>query len=494
MLDDYVLNVLPIIIIIFVFILTGIIYYTSLYSERTRDVLLIGTLGLSFLMLLPYFPLILQGRTFTYVIAEFIPPFGISFRVDALSYSLSLLASFIYMMAGIYSLDYMKYEEHTSRYAVSFMLTYGSILGVFFAADLFTLFIFFELMSLISYMLIIHNETAEALKAGYKYLIVTVIGGLFLFLGIVVVFELSGNISFVYAGSVATFTNYVALLGYFSFLLGFGMKAGMVPLHIWLPEAHPVAPSPASALLSGLMIKTGAYGLIRISFQIFNFSLLMNTNWNLILVGFAIVTIFLGSAMALFQENLKRRLAYSSIGQMGYILLGIGIMNGVAITGSIFHIFTHAFMKSTLFLAAGAMIKKTGKKNINELRGIGHQMPFTMLAFTIASLSMIGIPPLMGFLSKWTLSMGALADGHTMYVVVLLISSLMNSLYYLPIVNSAFFQYSFDPELNKRTISPVMLLPIIILGVSCLVYTLIPFNIFYTFAEMSSNMLFSPFF
>jgi multicomponent Na+:H+ antiporter subunit D len=200
-----------------------------------------------------------------------------------------------------------------------------------------------------------------------------------------------------------------------------------------------VAPSPASALLSGIMLKTGAYGLFRVIFHVFTVDLMRETGSTTIIAALAIITILLGSAVAITQDDLKRRLAYSSIGQMGYILLGLAILNEQAMIGTIFHVFSHAIMKSTLFLVAGAIIVKTGKRSIKELSGIGREMPYTMLAFTLAALAMIGLPPFNGFLSKWTLSLGALDAGNPYFVVVLLVSSLMNGVYYLPIIIAAFF-------------------------------------------------------
>jgi len=437
------------------------------------------------------YPVIMAGEVITYQFANIIPPFGLSFRVDTLGFGLSLLSSFIWFLVTIYSLDYMKKEDHTDRYYPSLILTLSGCMGLFLAGDLFSLFIFFELMSLVSYLLIIHSETKEALKAGYKYLIVTIVGGLFLFFGIIITYELTYTITLNEIGIIST-PSTLAFVAFISFLIGFGMKAGMFPLHVWLPEAHPVAPSPASALLSGIMIKTGVYGLIRVMFHIFDYQMILDANWNIILAVVAVITIFLGSAVAITQENLKRRLAYSSIGQMGYILLGLAIMTESAMIGDIFHIFSHAFMKSTMFLAAGAIILKTGKKNVKDLKGIGHKMPLTMISFTIAALAMIGIPPLNGFISKWSLSLGALEAGQPYYVLVLLISSLLNSAYYLPIINTAFFGAKDEQKGMPKRLAEAplrMMMPIVILGFSCLVLSLFPTNLPYEISQMAAKTL-----
>jgi len=338
---------------------------------------------------------------------------------------------------------------------------------------------------------VVHEESVEALRAGYKYLIMTIIGGLALFFGIIITFELAGSVS-LGGPALITETSSLAFFAFISFLIGFGMKAGMFPLHVWLPDAHPVAPSPASALLSGIMLKTGAYGLLRVIFHVFGLELMQQSGWMVILAVVAIITILLGSAVAITQDDLKRRLAYSSVGQMGYILLGMSIMTERALIGDIFHIFSHALMKSTLFLAAGAIILKTGKRSIRELGGMGRQMPFTMTAFTLAALAMIGIPPFNGFLSKWTLSLGALDAGLPFYVLVLLFSSLLSGLYYLPIIIAAFFGSELGPEHEHVKINEApykMLIPIAILAVTSLLFGLLPINLPFDLSRLAAKYL-----
>lgn len=487
---------LPIWATIFPMIMTGAVFYAGRSSEITRNTLSVVTSVITFLLVLAMFPVIMAGDVIYYPIAELIPPFGLSFRVDVLGFGLALLASFVWMLVTIYSVSYMKDNKYQNRYFTSMILTLSGCMGLFLAGDLFTLFIFYELMSLVSYILIVHSETSEALKAGFKYLIVTIAGGLFLFFGIIISFEIGGGISLAERG-VITEVGTLSFLGYLAYVIGFGMKAGMVPLHVWLPDAHPVAPSAASALLSGIMIKTGAYGIIRVVFYVYDYNMIYEANWHLILAIGAVITIFLGSAVAIAQEDLKRRLAYSSVGQMGYILLGISIMTETAMVGDIFHIFTHAFMKSTLFLAAGIIISKTGKKKIDELGGIGYMMPLTMISFTIAALAMIGIPPLNGFISKWTLSLGALEANQPVYVLVLLLSSLMNAIYYLPIVNMAFFAKPGEEiiendkyKLSRFEAPMAMVVPVLILGFSCLVLGILPTNLPYEISQEAAKILF----
>lgn len=482
---------LPIWAVVFPLLMAFVVMYVDRRSAVGRNIITVIASAITFFIVLAMYPVIMAGEIIYLPIAHLVPPFGLSFRVDMLGFGLSLLSSFIWMLATIYSLEYMKKEGHGGRYYPALLLTLSGCMGIFLTGDLFSLFIFYEIMSLISYVLIIHEQTSEALKAGFKYLIVTIMGGLFLFFGIIITYELQGTIS-LHEGGIITEAGTLSFLAFISFFIGFGMKAGVVPLHVWLPDAHPVAPSPASALLSGIMIKTGAYGILRTVFNVYDHTVIMEAGWHWIMAVIAVISILLGSAVAIAQEDLKRRLAYSSIAQMGYIILGISIMTEEALVGDIFHIFSHAFMKSTLFLAAGAIILRTGKRKISDLAGVGHKMPMTMVAFTIAALAMIGIPPLNGFLSKWSLSMGALEANMPYFVVVLLISSLMNAVYYLPIINTAFFNKVKDDELALKTgleKSVPLITPILILGLSCLILTVLPLNLPYEISQAAAKLL-----
>ncbi len=487
---------LPVFMVLFPICMSVVVFWVSRYSERWRNGLSIVTTVVTFFAVAAMYPPMIAGEVIAYRIFDILPGLGISVRVDILSFCLALISSLVWMLVSIYSIDYMSHEHGTDRYYPIFIFVLGSCLGIFMAGDFFTLFVFFELMSLLSYVLVIHEETKEALRAGYKYLIMTIIGGLALFFGIVIIFELAGSVS-LNEGTLVAIPSTMAFLAFINFLIGFGMKAGMFPLHVWLPDAHPVAPSPASALLSGIMLKTGAYGLLRVTYTVFNIPMIKEARWDIIVIVLAVITILLGSAVALTQEDLKRRLAYSSVGQMGYIILGMFIFTERALIGDIFHIFSHALMKSTLFLAAGAIIWKTGLRNINELSGIGKKMPLTLGAFTLAALAMIGIPPLNGFLSKLYLGLGALEAGAPIYVVVLLVSSLLNGLYYLPIIIGAYFGQDHGEEEDVEETfqfddtSWGMVIPLCILALFCLVFGLMPGNIFFELSRQAAAFLFT---
>lgn len=461
------------------------------YSTKIRDAFTISITAVTFItVLLMYKPLVDTGLLYISSPLLF-PPFGISFRVDMLSFILAFITSLIWMLVTFYSVEYMSHEQHANRYYPFVLISLGGSMGTVLTGDLFSLFFFFELMSIASYVLVIHEETPMAMQAGYRYIILTLVGGLALFFGIVITFELTSSVSIVQGHLITTYSP-LALIAFVAYLIGFGMKAGMFPLHVWLPEAHPVAPSPASALLSGIMIKTGAYGLIRVFFNIYDPALISAYSWDKIVMVLAAITILLGSAAAVVQTDIKRRLAYSSIGQMGYILLGLSLLNENGLIGNIFHIFSHALMKSTLFLTAGIIIYKTGKRDIRELGGIGIKMPITMGAFTVAALAMIGIPPLNGFLSKWVLALGALDANQPGFVFLLILSSMLNAIYYLPIIISAFFGHHHGSNLlpiTGKEASLWMLVPIVILASSCLLLNILPINFPLDLSKVAAKIL-----
>jgi len=484
-------SILPVFAALFPMVMTFAIYYVQKESPKLRNNLSVLTSIITFISVAAMYPIIAEGKIIVFELFEVLPDMGVvgTFRVDVLSFCLALVASFVWMLATIFSVDYMSHEHAQNRYYPTLIFTLGACIGIFVVGDLFSFFIFFELMSVISYVLVVHEESVEALKAGYKYIVMTIIGGLSLLLGVINTYEISGSVSLDQIGLI-TEPSGLALATFIAFLIGFGMKAGMFPLHVWLPDAHPVAPAPASALLSGVMLKTGAYGLIRVFYNVFTPEFLQETGWITIVTVLAVITILLGSAVALTQYDLKRRLAYSSIGQMGYILLGLSLFTHTALVGAVFHIFSHAFMKGCLFLCAGAIIVKTGQRDIRELSGIGLKMPVTMIAFTTAALAMIGIPPLNGFLSKWNLALGSLEAGAPVFVIVLLISSLLNGLYYLPIIISAFF--GTEAQEKKFTFDEVpfkMLMPITILALLCLVFGVSPINLPFNLSKMVADML-----
>ena len=396
-----------------------------------------------FLLVLGMLPTVLAGGGFVFTLAELIPGVPFQLRVDAMGMFFALVASFLWICTSIYSIGYMRaLQEHDqTRYYASFAIAISATIGVAFSANLLTLYLFYEMLSLSTYPLVTHERNAEARVSGRKYLtyiLGTSIG--FALPAMLIVYAIAGTLDFT-SGGILTGTGVspgtVALL-LVLFVAGFA-KAGIMPFHGWLPAAM-VAPTPVSSFLHGVaVVKVGVFSILRVIFDILGPDLLLSLDLGIALTYFVSVTILAASLIALTQDNLKRRLAYSTIGQLSYMILGAGMLSAAGMTGGLLHIAMHAFGKITLFFCAGAIYVASHKKYISEMDGLGRKMPITYFAFFLGSLSIIGMPPLGGFLSKWQLVIGAVQADQLVLVAVLLISSLLNAAYFFPIVYRGFF-------------------------------------------------------
>jgi multicomponent Na+:H+ antiporter subunit D len=396
-----------------------------------------------FLLVLGMLPTVLAGGGFVFTLAELIPGVPFQLRVDAMGMFFALVASFLWICTSIYSIGYMRaLQEHDqTRYYASFAIAISATIGVAFSANLLTLYLFYEMLSLSTYPLVTHERNAEARVSGRKYLtyiLGTSIG--FALPAMLIVYAIAGTLDFT-SGGILTGTGVspgtVALL-LALFVAGFA-KAGIMPFHGWLPAAM-VAPTPVSSFLHGVaVVKVGVFSILRVIFDILGPDLLRSLDLGIALTYFVSVTILAASLIALTQDNLKRRLAYSTIGQLSYMILGAGMLSAAGMTGGLLHIAMHAFGKITLFFCAGAIYVASHKKYISEMDGLGRKMPITYFAFFLGSLSIIGMPPLGGFLSKWQLVIGAVQADQLVLVAVLLISSLLNAAYFFPIVYRGFF-------------------------------------------------------
>ncbi|MFH1640237.1 MAG: complex I subunit 5 family protein [Chloroflexota bacterium] len=375
--------------------------------------------------------------------------FALNLEADAMGLFFALIASVVWVAAVAHASSYMYHEEKRTRFFASVMITEAATLGIFLVHDFFSLFIFFEIMGLAAYFLVIHAETAAAKAAANKYLYMTVVGGLSLLTGILLYFHYAGTVDFIPADGSVLLTAPLKFFVLVFFIAGFGVKAGMIPLHVWLPDAHPVAPSPGSALLSGVMIKAGAYGIIRVIASFFYSPLheeaaaqashvtselvshgtetvtviVSSLSRDVQLAGFvliwiALVTMFVGMALAVVQSDLKRTLAYSSVSQMGFILLGVGCFaylgeeGAIGLTGSLYYILSHALFKSCLFLLAGSVLFCTHELNMFRLGGLYRKMPLTTVFWCIAAMGIMGVPLLNGFISKTLLHHAIVEAGH----------------------------------------------------------------------------------
>ncbi|WP_114576466.1 complex I subunit 5 family protein [Saliphagus sp. LR7] len=370
-------------------------------------------------------------------------------RADPLGVLFGTLAGFLWIVTSSYSVGYMRglNEHDQTRYFAAFAASIATAMGVAFAANLLTLFVFYELLSVATYPLVAHDESEEAIWAGRKYLIYTFGGGVAILAGTLIVLSLSGTTAFTPGGiaGLATSDPTLARVAFALLVAGFGVKAALMPFHSWLPDAM-VAPTPVSALLHAVaVVKSGVFAIARVVLDVFGPEAVADLGVGIPLAAVAAVTLLVASVIALRQDHLKRRLAYSTVSQLSYIVLGLGLFHEYALVGALLHIPAHAFMKITLFFCAGAVHVETHTDYISEMGGIGRRMPLTMGAFTVAAAGMAGMPLLAGFVSKWFLVVGSVSIDAYVFAAVLLLSGILNVGYYWPVVSQAFFEGT-DPD------------------------------------------------
>lgn len=395
----------------------------------------------------------------------------IYYHVDGIGKIFAGIVAIVWVLGGIFSFVYMKHEHKNKRYYGFYLLVFGILNSLVFSGNMITFYFFYELMTILSAPLVFHTQTKASIMAGLKYMFYSFCGAYMVLFGIYFLSKYGTTLTFTAGGvldtSLAAGNEGILLLAAFFMILGFSVKAGMFPLHAWLPVAHPVAPAPASAVLSGIIVKMGVLGIIRVVYYLFGAAFIRGTWVQTAWMVLALITIFMGSMLAYWEKELKKRLAYSTVSQVSYILLGLAIGNEVAFTGAMLHVICHAFIKSALFLCAGAIIFETGKKQVEELRGIGKEMPITIWCYTFASLALIGIPPTGGFLSKWYLAMGSLKGGMKIFdwlcPVVLLVSALLTAGYLLPITINGFLPGAESGRKKKKEPSALMWTSIAIL-------------------------------
>ena len=423
-----------------------------------------------------------------YSLFNLLPGIEIGFRVDAFGLLFAMGASILWIATSFYSIGYMRStnENSQTRYYTCFAVSLSMTIGVAFSANLFTMFLFYEGLTLITYPLVAHKETPEAKKGARKY-VIYLLGAAktFIVAGIILTYNLAGTLEFSKSGIFPTLVqsahpNLLYLI-FTLFLFGFA-KCAIMPFHSWLPAAM-VAPTPVSALLHAVaVVKTGVFTVLRVVLFIFGADLMMKIGVDVFAITFASLTIIIASLMALSRDNLKARLAFSTISQLSYIILGVVLLTPSAMIGGIIHITNHAFSKITLFFCAGSIYVSTHKTEVSQLNGIGKKMPWTMAAFTIATLSMIGVPPASGFITKWYLVIGSLERHNMAVLAVLLASSFLNAAYFIPIVYKAFFKTE-DSEITQELKShenavikeiPFMVVPLTLTAIVSVVLGLYP--------------------
>lgn len=375
----------------------------------------------------------------------------INFTLDGIGKIFAGIMGIVWTLAGFFSFEYMKHEEHNKRYFGTYIAVLGVLMGLCFAGNLVTYYAFYEFMTIGSFAMVLHNQSREAVMAALKYLFYSFAGAYMVLFGLYFIHQYATvpSMTFTMGGIIdaATLSNGAGLptvltVSLLLMIIGFSVKAGMFPMHGWLPTAHPVAPAPASAVLSGIIVKGGVLGIIRVIYYIFGADNFAGSYVQTTVLILSLITVFMGSMLAYKEKILKKRLAYSTVSQVSYILFGIFMINDTSMQGSLLHVVAHALIKSTLFLCAGAIIYITGCTKVEQLRGIGKKMPIMLWCFTFVSLGLIGIPPMGGFASKWYLCMGALSTKMPVFSVlgpiILLVSALLTAGYLLPISINGF--------------------------------------------------------
>jgi multicomponent Na+:H+ antiporter subunit D len=424
------------------------------------------------------------GQSAVYEIGNWSIPLGINFVLDGLSSLLLLVISVVSAAAMLFSVRYMEQYTAKAKYLCLFMLMVAGMNGVVLSGDIFNLFVFLEIASLASYALVGFGCEHEELEAAFKYMVLGSIGSIFVLFGVALVYGNTGTLNMAYISKAITNSGLNTGLGFALalFIVGFGLKAALVPFHAWLPDAHPSAPAPISAMLSGVLIKSlGAYALVRVVFNIFGIT--VSTGWLLLVLG--LLSMVVGAFLAIGQWDIKRLMAYSSISQLGYVVLGIGLGGtliakcenpawaSLAILGGLFHLANHAVYKSLLFLTSGSVQMATGTRQLKEMGGLAEKMPVTRATCTIASASIAGIPPFSGFWSKLILVVAAIGAGFYWVAAVIVFVSLCTLIMYLKVQRYAFLGELPENLQQVRENKGSMLIAMIFLACLCVLMGLL---------------------
>lgn len=453
-------------------------------DRRTRN----GFTAVSLILECAAVILIAFGGEKTVVLFSLNESLPIALRNDTMGAIFTVVMAGMWTVSGFFSFAYMAHEKNERSFYAFYLLTLGALMGLCFSATLVTMYLFFESVTLLSLALVLHERSKAAVSAAIKYLIYSVAGAT---MGLLGIFFLVPNMTSAYfwAGGAlkaeALTIPHASLLGIvFLCIVGFSTKAGMFPMHGWLPTAHPVAPSPASAVLSGIITKAGVVCVIRVIYYAVGVDFLRGTWVQMALLGLSTVTVFMGSMMALNEKLFKKRLAFSSVSQVSYVLCGLFLMDQTALSGALLHVVFHALIKNGLFLCAGAIIFKTGLTYVDDFKGMGKKLPVVFWCFTILSLGLIGIPPTGGFISKWYIAEGAIAGlSHSPVPVfawlvptVLLISALLTAGYLMPVSIHAFFSAPDAPEKTDGVTVPgaLMRMPLLLIAAAVVVLGVFP--------------------
>jgi len=446
-------------------------------------------------LVLTLLPGAIEGRSVELHLMDLAPGIPLALNADPLGVYFAIIASGLWIFTSFYSIGYVRGagEHKQTRYFASFAICLSATIGIAFSANLVTFILFYEMLTIATYPLVIHNEKKEAIQAGRKYLAFTLTAGLLLVAASALVYHYTGSVEFTPGGLFTglELPHTTMLVIFILFLGAVGVKAGIMPIHGWLPAAM-AAPTPVSALLHAVaVVKSGVFAVIRVVGYVFGTDVLGAYGLNDILIVLAGSTIILASLIAFAQDNLKRRLAYSTVGHLSYIVLGVALLTPLGMQGGIMHIAAHATMKITLFFCAGAIYVNLHRTEISNLNGIAKVMPWTMAAFTVGSLGLAGVPPINGFFSKWYLALGSLEGDMLIPMFILIISGLLNAGYFFPIIHRAYFKKGEGLE-GYGEASPLMVVPLVLTAILSILFGLFP-NLFFGLFDLANSIALSLF-
>ena len=461
------------IIPLFVVIPLGSAFLVSLLGKRVKrfsDVLSnLATFSLFFISLVSIYLVRTQG-ILVYKVGGWIPPIGISMVMDGLTSFMLVTVNLIAFLVAIYSISYMEKYTTKDKFYTLFLLMLAGMNGVIITGDMFNLFVFLEIAAISSYALVAFGTEAEELEASFKYAVMGSLASSFILLGIALLYSFTSTLNMadisqtLAQGGSNKIIFFVSVL----FLMGFGLKAALVPFHWWLPDAHPSAPAPISAMLSGVLIKVlGIYALVRVLFNVLGLGEIKLILQILMVLG--IISMVVGALLALGQKDFKRLLAYSSISQIGYIIFAFGLGTSIGFLGALFHLFNHSVFKSLLFLNSGAVVYATGNRDLEKMGGLSQKMPVTGTTSLIASMSISGIPPFSGFWSKLIIIIAAIQAGQFIFAFIAILVSIITLAYYLKVQKLAFFGELRQEWERVKEVPFPMKLSMVILSIICLV-------------------------